>query len=129
MAGGKKEQVSEVPHKEVDVRTEQYLEAKSPEDYCLRKLLKMLYYLSEVRKIEVLQIQADFIKDQNDQIWFYHAKNIIWRPRQQSVFENKVLQRVEEERKERQEILRADLVRKRAETELRCLELNRHNNV
>ena len=57
---------------------------KSPEDYCLRMILKMCHYLSEMRFYEVLAMKADFYIDSNDQIWFVYAQDIVWRDRVKS---------------------------------------------
>ena len=57
---------------------------KSPEDYCLRMILKMCHYLSEMRFYEVLAMKADFYIGSNDQIWFAYAQDIVWRDRVKS---------------------------------------------
>lgn len=36
----------------------------------------MCYYLQKVRKIEVLQMGVEFLRDENDNIWFSSAKEI-----------------------------------------------------
>lgn len=69
---------------ELDQKVEQYLQDYLPEELCLRVLLKMCFYISVVRKIEILQIHADFFVDQNDKVWFFHAKDIVWRHRKLS---------------------------------------------
>jgi hypothetical protein len=38
--------------------------------------LKICDYISKVRSIEVLQMQAQFFKDENGFIWFFYATNI-----------------------------------------------------
>lgn len=41
----------------------------------------MCYYISGISFIEILQMKADFYKDLNGKIWFFYAKDIIWRYR------------------------------------------------
>jgi len=38
--------------------------------------MKICYYLQKVRNIEVLQMKAEFLRDENDNIWFTFAKDI-----------------------------------------------------
>ena len=39
----------------------------------------MAYYLQQVRNIEVLHMEAEFLVDENKNIWFAYAKNITMR--------------------------------------------------
>lgn len=48
-----------------------------PEDYCLRMVLKMCYYISELRFREILNMNADFYIDDDGKIWFLYAKDIL----------------------------------------------------
>lgn len=72
---------------EIEQKVEQWLIDYSPEDYCLRQILKMCYYISTVRKIEILSMKADFYIDTNDKVWFFFSKDIIWRNRKLSFSE------------------------------------------
>ena len=47
----------------------------------------MCFYVSTIRKVEILSMNADFYVDLNEKVWFYYAKDIIWRHRKQSNFE------------------------------------------
>lgn len=38
--------------------------------------MKICYYLQKVRNIEVLQMKAEFLRDENDNVWFTCAKDI-----------------------------------------------------
>lgn len=60
---------------------------RSPKDYCLRQILKMGHYLSMVRQVELLSIEANFYKDSNGKIWFCHASNILTRPKNKNTSE------------------------------------------
>ena len=39
----------------------------------------MCDYISQVNGYEILQMKAEFFKDENDFIWFYYAKDIYMR--------------------------------------------------
>ena len=45
-------------------------------DYCWKQCLKMAYYISTIRGIEILMMQAEFFKDENGYFWFYYAQNV-----------------------------------------------------
>lgn len=45
-------------------------------DYCWKQCLKMAYYISTIRGIEILMMQAEFSKDENGYIWFFYAHNV-----------------------------------------------------
>lgn len=40
----------------------------------------MGYYLQKVRRIELLSMSAEFLKDEQDNVWFSHASKIQYRP-------------------------------------------------
>jgi len=46
------------------------------QDYCMKQCLKICYYLQKVRQIEVLQMKAEFLKDENNNIWLSYIKEI-----------------------------------------------------
>ncbi len=52
------------------------LEAQKFQEFCYKQCLKMCYYLQKVRKIEVLQMGVEFLRDENDNVWFSSAKEI-----------------------------------------------------
>lgn len=56
----------DLPPKELSLQIEQQLAKHSPEDYCLRQILKMCHYISVVRNQEILSMKADFYVDMND---------------------------------------------------------------
>ena len=47
----------------------------------------MCHYVSTVRKFEILSIKCDFYMDSNYKIWFFYAKDILYRPRKLSLDE------------------------------------------
>ena len=51
-----------------------------PKDFCLRMVLKMCFYLQKLYNKEVLQMNCDFFQDDNGEIWFVHATEILIRP-------------------------------------------------
>ena len=51
-----------------------------PKDFCLRMVLKMCFYLQKLYNKEVLQMNCDFFQDDNGEIWFVHATEILVRP-------------------------------------------------
>ena len=44
--------------------------------YAEVQILKMCHYLKKVRNIEILQMQAYFLKDDARNVWFSYASNI-----------------------------------------------------
>jgi hypothetical protein len=40
-----------------------------------------------VRNNEILSMKADFYVDANGLIWFFYARDIVWREKKQSIFE------------------------------------------
>jgi hypothetical protein len=38
--------------------------------------MKICYYLQKVRNVEVLQMKAEFLRDENNNVWFTFAKDI-----------------------------------------------------
>ena len=55
---------------------------KEDQIYAYKQCLKFCYYISKVRGIEILQMKAEFLKDENQFIWFYYAHNIYCRKNQ-----------------------------------------------
>ena len=45
-----------------------------------RLCLKMCDYLQKTKKIEILQMKAEFLRDVNNTVWFVYAKDIHIRP-------------------------------------------------
>ena len=72
-------------------------------------LLKMCHYVSVVRKVEILQMTADFFVDANDKVWFFFAKDIVWRYRKLSNGEVQQINNARIEMEEQQALLRAKL--------------------
>ena len=54
----------------------QLLQEKQYTELAVKQCLKMCYYLQKVRNIEILQMKAEFLRDENDNIWFTFAKDI-----------------------------------------------------
>ena len=50
-------------------------------EYARVQCLKMCHYLKKVRNIEILQMQAHFLKDDCRNVWFSYARNIQYRGR------------------------------------------------
>jgi hypothetical protein len=57
----------------------QLLEAKRYEDYCRKQCLKICYYVKQTKKLEILQMHAEFLQDDCDNIWFTYARSIHFR--------------------------------------------------
>lgn len=83
--------------KDVEMKVDQWLIENAVEDYCLKNVLKMCHYLSVVRRVEILQVRADFYMDQNDKIWFFYASDIVYRPKRQSFKEIGQIKQIKEE--------------------------------
>ena len=50
-------------------------------EYAYLQLLKMCHFLKKVRNIEILKMQAQFLKDDNHNVWFSYAHSINYRGR------------------------------------------------
>lgn len=50
------------------------------ERYTYLQCLKICYYMQKVRNKEILQMMAEFVRDDTDNIWFVHANRIQYRP-------------------------------------------------
>ena len=50
-------------------------------DYAYIQLLKMCHFLQKVRNIEILKMHAQFLKDDNHNVWFSYAYDIHYRGR------------------------------------------------
>ena len=50
------------------------------QNYCLKQCYKMAYYISKLYNKEVLRMRCEFMKDDNDTIWFSYASRVIMRP-------------------------------------------------
>ena len=98
---------------------EQQLAVRSPEDYCLRQILKMCRYLQIVRSIEILQMSCDFYIDVNDQIWFFFAKDISYRLTPKSTKELQVINKLKQDRDDKLRQEKADRVLRKAENLLK----------
>ena len=55
------------------------LKQKRFKRYAEKQCLKMAYYLQKVRNIEVLAMDAEFLKDDSDNVWFSYASKIQYR--------------------------------------------------
>lgn len=51
-----------------------------PKDYCLRLVLKICYYMQRIHEMEILQMNADFFQDDNGEVWFAYANDILYKP-------------------------------------------------
>ena len=47
--------------------------------YCMKQCTKMAYYISKLHNLEVIRMHCEFLKDENNSIWFTHASNIVYR--------------------------------------------------
>ena len=47
--------------------------------YSYIQCLKIAYYLQKVRQIEILQMSAEFVRDDYDNVWFTYANKIQYR--------------------------------------------------
>jgi len=54
---------------------------KDDEHFALKQCYKMAHYMQKVYQYEILQMKAEFLKDENGNIWFYYATNIQGRSR------------------------------------------------
>lgn len=57
----------------------QYEHARTDHQKCLYQIYKICFFVSKIHKYEILKMKAQFMKDDNGKIWFYHAKNLIVR--------------------------------------------------
>ena len=48
-------------------------------DYMHKQLLKICHYLQKVRHIEILQMQAEFLRDENNNVWLSYIKDVHYR--------------------------------------------------
>lgn len=63
----------------------QLLKDDRDKDYCMKQCYKMCHYLQKVRQKELLQFKAEFLKDENGNIWLSFIKDFhIRRPFQNS---------------------------------------------
>ena len=51
-----------------------------PRDYCLRQVMKICFYVQTIYHMEIIKLNADFYQDDNEQIWFVCADDILVRP-------------------------------------------------
>ena len=42
----------------------------NPERYCLKQVYKMCYYIQKLYYIEIIKMKCEFVKDDNNTIWF-----------------------------------------------------------
>ena len=54
---------------------------KDDDLFALKQCYKMCHYIQKVYQYEILQMKAEFLKDENGNIWFYYASNIQGRSR------------------------------------------------
>ena len=55
------------------------LKSGTPEDddlYALKQCYKIGHYMQKVYQVELLQMKAEFLKDENGNIWLYYASGI-----------------------------------------------------
>ena len=45
--------------------------------YCQRVANKLAFYVQTVYNYDILRMDLDFFKDENDEIWMFHANNIV----------------------------------------------------
>lgn len=48
-----------------------------PYAYCMRVVKKMVTYVQTMHNIDILNMDVDFYRDDNDNIWMSHASNIV----------------------------------------------------
>lgn len=56
--------------------TDKYLIRNNPQQYCLKQVYKMCYYLKKMHNYEIIQMKCQFAKDDNSTIWFQYAEDI-----------------------------------------------------
>jgi hypothetical protein len=49
------------------------------EEYCRKQCLKICYYVKQTKKLEILQMNCEFSKDDTGNIWFTFADKIHFR--------------------------------------------------
>ena len=49
---------------------------KFPRDYCQMICIKIGYYLKVVHKKDLIRMNVEFLIDEFDKIWLFHAKNL-----------------------------------------------------
>lgn len=45
----------------------------------MKQCFKMAYYVAKLHDIEILRMQCEFLKDDNETIWFSYADQIVFR--------------------------------------------------
>lgn len=58
------------------VKELELLQSGQFDKYAYMQVLKICYYMQKVRNREVLQMTAEFVRDNEDNIWFVHANQI-----------------------------------------------------
>ena len=76
---------------------ENKLKMQRPKDFCLRQVLKMCFYMQKLYNKEILQMNCDFFQDDNGEIWFMYATDILIRPLMKSRFEIKQEESIQEQ--------------------------------
>ena len=58
------------------------------ENYCLKQVTKMAYYIQTLYQFEIISMKATFLMDDSQSIWFHYADDIVtlylWRPDKKS---------------------------------------------
>ena len=74
----------EDPSAEIDFEYRGIPDQKGPEQslesfeqqYALKQSLKLAYYVQKVYQHEILKMRVEFLKDENDKIWFFYASKL-----------------------------------------------------
>ena len=64
---------------QTNLEEEEYLMNTDPKEYCMMVCRRIAYFFAIFMKLELLRIQAEFLKDDNGKIWLIHATQIAMR--------------------------------------------------
>ena len=72
--------LKQINYQEFRIKDElKLLKTRKFEEYGYVQCLKICHYLQQMRQIEILQMQAEFIRDDCDNVWFSYARKIQYR--------------------------------------------------
>lgn len=75
----------DAPSEEIEYDVESYpsdadlIRSGDYQGYAYKQCLKMCEYISKIRGHEILQMKAEFVRDENGWIWFFYARDVFMR--------------------------------------------------
>ena len=58
----------------------EYLASEEWDTFAYKQCCKLAYYVAKVYHVEILQMKAEFLRDENGNVWFFFAHNVQMRP-------------------------------------------------